>query len=232
MNEREMRACAYVTKRLDEAADEVYQEMYGEWKDEYFYYLGIQAPDYLVFMYQVQTLLPKAYMNGEPDAKPNLLFKALKNDNLEKTKNIIRRAQFMTVTEFAKKNNIYYELARKEIRSIWTVMTGNAKCEPIPVFLEDKFVKWMNSEIPDSSTAASYTNLYNMKNSSFYTCIFEMRDLAIATILISSKSESDFHENLNKLNVCEEWFHKLESMWNNWLPFWYKFKYNKSEFVE
>lgn len=109
-------------------------------------------------------------------------------------------------------------------------MTGKAKCESIPIILEDKFVKWMNSEFPNCGTVASYTNLYNMKNSNFYTCIFEMRDLAIASILVNSKNESDFNENLNKLNVCEEWFHKLENMWNNWLPIWHN--YNEVEYVK
>ena len=210
MNKEEMKACAYVTKRLDDAANEVYQEMYGEWKHNDFYYLGIKAPEYLVFMYQAQALLPKAYMNDELDAKPNALFKALKSNNFEKAKDIIRRAQYMMVKEFAEKNNIYYDLARKEIRSIWAIMTGKAKCESIPIILEDKFVNWMNSELTNCGTVASYTNLYNMKNSNFYTCIFEMRDLAIASILIGSKDKNDFDENLKKFKVSEEWFHKLE----------------------
>lgn len=222
MNEREMTACIHVMQNFYTAANAIYNEMYATWKKDYFYYLNVEVPKYPVYIYKAHTLLPIAYMSGEPDAKPNALFKALKSNNFEKAKDIIRRAQYMTVKEFAEKNNIYYELARKEFRSIWAIMTGKAKCEPIPIILEDKFVNWMNSELPNCGTVASYTNLYNMKNSNFYTCIFEMRDLAIASILIGSKNKNDFDENLEKFKVSEEWFHKLEETWYNWLPFWYK----------
>lgn len=209
MNKTEMKACAYITKRFDDAANEVYQEMYGEWKRNYFYYLNIKAPEYLVFMYQAQALLPKAYMNDEPDAKPNALFKALKSNNFEKAKDIIRRTQYMTVKEFAEKNNIYYDLARKEIRSIWTIMTGKAKCESIPIILEDKFVNWMNSELTNYSTVANYTHFYNMKNGNLYNSIFEVHNLAVASILIGSKSKSDLNDSLKEFKVSEEWFKEL-----------------------
>jgi len=212
MNKEEMKACAYVTKRLDDAANEVYQEMYGEWKHNDFYYLGIKAPEYLVFMYQAQALLPKAYMNDELDAKPNALFKALKSNNFEKAKDIIRRAQYMMVKEFAEKYNFNYDFTRKEVRSIWAIVTAEAKCEPIPVIAADKLAEWINADSRGHKGFNHYINFYNMKNHSVLDGIFEAYNFVSISLLISSNTNLEYINKLKKVKLFDI-AHELAYVW-------------------
>lgn len=156
MNEREMIACIHVMQNFYTVANEVYNEMYAAWKKNYFDYLNVEVPKYPVYIYKTHTLLPIAYMRGEPDVKPNAFFKTLKSNNFEKAKDIIRRAQYMTVSEFSQKNNIDYKLAKRESRSFWAIVAAKAKCEPIPIILENKLANWINSEVPNCETVAAY----------------------------------------------------------------------------
>lgn len=216
MNENKIKECAYVTQMLDKTAHAVYQEMFGDWKKYYFCRLGFTTPDEAVFCYQTKQLLPKEYMEGVPDAKPNSLFKALLHGRWDDAMRIIRKAQFMNVKEWAAQYEIDYTLAQKEIHTLWILTTGESKCYPIPVWISEYYADWANGD----SLAHGYTKRYakyrGMKNGSFFDGIFEACYLVLMTLVVSSKNQAELEAVFGKFAASGKWLSMLGIEWGDY----------------
>jgi len=210
-----LEACAYVTQKLQTAAEAVYEELFGDWKNFYFSYLCMEAPKKSVFVYQAQKLLPHDYMNDVPGAEPNSLFNSLLHNRMKDAQRIIKKAQYLTVKAWAERNGIDYTLAQKEIRSIWIMMTGEAKCYPIPAHISSDYVKWINGDFADHGALNHYENIRNMKNSTFFNGIFETCWLVLATIVLNCTSEAELYQEFERCHICKEWMKKLGNNWGS-----------------
>ena len=215
MKMTKIEADAYVSQKLQTAAEAVYEELFGDWKNYYFYYLCMEVPKKSVFIYQAQQLLPYDYMNDVQDAKPNSLYNALLRGRMKDAQRIIKKAQFLNVKAWAEQNGIDYRLAKMEIRSIWLMITGEVKCYPIPVQIADDYVKWVNGEFPTHGAMEHYEAVRSMKNAALFNGVFETCRLVLASIVLNCTSETELYQEFERCHFCKEWMKQLSYIWGS-----------------
>lgn len=218
MKDSQKKACVYVAQQYYIAVDKVYNELYGEWKHEGFRKLGIKVPDRHTFAYDMRKLLPVKYMEGQPNQKPNALFKALRRNDMNKACSIITKAQFYSVSEFASFCCMDYEYVRKQIRSIWAIMTERPQCKSIPKIALKKYLDYINGENEIHGCLSRYSWLHEMGNFEVVDGFFEMYELVAVYFLVCSKDKEELNNLIATFLTARYWLYELAKIWNIYFP--------------
>lgn len=134
-----------IGQHLYETAEVLYEEMYGKWKISLMSKHQFTPPDPESFHLKAAALLPQKYMQGIKYSRPNALYDALKDRKFHAAKRIIRKTQYLTVDDFAKKYKINRSVVQKEWDFLWTLATGAPCCRLIPNMIAYRFFDWFRN---------------------------------------------------------------------------------------
>lgn len=204
MTESKKKMNEYVLGSLHQSAKLRYDELYGGWKKEKLEEMMIKAPDFATYLKDIEALLPQKYLQGVRGAAPNVLYRALSEMDFDKTRDIIIKSQFISLSDFSKRYMISEEIVMFEWEDLWLTVSGIncwiADYRKIPLVLADDFA----TRCADKKYSETIINKKLEKLGAYNQCIaygmIEAYHFVCKYLLFVSTTEQEYQTKLDRLH--------------------------------
>lgn len=203
MTENRKQEIALVNKRLQELGDQVYQEMYAEWKKEYLPAEEVHIPDKAEFDQTLKSLMPAGYMAGFRGCRPNVFYCALRDNNRTKAMAIIRKTQYLKATYVSKSLDAYTaRLIKSFLVDDMFIESDVVNMAAIPIVLAEEMKK-LYTPFPVLTLRENQIGVREFYRGNWARAYHSY--LFVCKILVlNSKSKAEYEENIAMLHIKKD----------------------------